>query len=75
MKKIIKNIHDWVVYWADWEMIILGTLMGIIALCALVLIVVLILGACGIIPMTTDGDNNTLWLSLITISNALRMMR
>ena len=70
MKKIGNRL-----YWADWEMIILSVLLGIVCLVFLAVIVVLILAVCGVIPMAEDGNSNTAWLSLITISNALRMMR
>lgn len=74
MKNMIKDIRKWL-YWIDWEMVILGGLVSIICLACLALIIVVILGACGVIPMVEDTNTNTTWLSLITISNALRMMR
>ena len=72
MRKIIDKILDW-----DWEMIILGTLGGIIILGLISLIVCLVLMACGIIPMENEsGSNSFFWFSMMTIMrNTTSVMR
>ena len=72
MRKIIDKILDW-----DWEMIILGTLGGIIILGVITLIVYIVLMVCGVVPMESESGNNSFfWFNMMTtVRNTTSVMR
>lgn len=60
-------------YWIDWGMVILWGLFGVLCLTLVAMIVLLVLVACGVIPVEPADGTNTLpmWIS---IYNTLRIV-
>jgi len=66
MKKLIKKIRERL-YWTDWAIVICQILLALIALAVAGLIVILILGACGVIHMEGNPGNGEDWLRVFFI--------
>lgn len=64
MKKLIKKIREHF-YWTDWMMVFYQIILALLAIVIVGMIVIIILGACGVIPMEGESSNSD-WLNMFT---------